>query len=425
MHVELSKEELIYCAPINEKTSRWGVYCIPKLWRMPDGRIAIVINGESDSPDAHENICPDLYYISGDNGKSWKASSNTEIDKNAYSGVDSPYRKLSCGKIISIQEKSNLQSFSASKWEKEFYTADKLGICRTFLQASIDEDVFLSELHTFDADGNFLSVEPVKIDFPDRELIVQTQMWDDTCYIDIPARFRSTLVCNPYISSITELSDGTLVGTCSGQCPQITDRYCAEVYLMESSDGGKNWKKRATVTKNSHLYAFGLLGDGGECSLTQSENGDLFLLTRTDMSNDHPSIGGGSDAYLFVSNDNGYTWSNERSASDSSVTPHVLSLSGNILVVIYGRPGVHMKISTDGGQTFGDSISIIGKTLEEELAEGKTYMEAKYFDMRSYSNSFIEKISDNSFIIVYTDMKYDPGDGKFHKATLVRTITIK
>ena len=51
-------------------------------------------------------------------------------------------------------------------------------------------------------------------------------------------------------------------------------------------------------------------------------------------------------------------------------------------------------------------------------------MDAKYFDMRSYSNSFVEKISENSFLIVYNDMKYDAGDGKAHKATLVRKVTV-
>lgn len=42
--------------------------------------------------------------------------------------------------------------------------------------------------------------------------------------------------------------------------------------------------------------------------------------------------------------------------------------------------------------------------------------------MDSYSNTFVEILNDNSLLVVYNDMKYDPGDGKNHKATLVAEI---
>lgn len=424
MNVVLGKEKLIYCAPINENTSQWGVYSIPRMWRLPNGNLGIMINGMVDSPDAQENVCPDLYYVSEDNGITWRASDEIEVDKSVCSGVDSPFLRMPNGNVICIREKSNRAQVSGIVKEKEFFTPDHLGKCCTYLQKHATEEMFACELWTYNATGKLLCKEDVAIDFPRRELIVQSEMLYGEEYKDIPSYFHSTLCCSPYISSLTLLPDGTLLGTCSGQNPKVTDRYCAEVYLMESKDGGKTWKKRSLITKNSENYAFGLVGDGGECSLTRAKNGDLLLVTRTDMSHDHPKMGGKSDAYLFVSKDDGYTWTEEQSVSDSSVTPHVLALKGDIIVVIYGRPGVHMIVSLNGGKTFGSPISIIGKTLQEELAEGKSYMEAKYYDMRSYSNSFVEKISDNSFLVLYTDMKYDIGDGKAHKATLVREVSI-
>ena len=51
-------------------------------------------------------------------------------------------------------------------------------------------------------------------------------------------------------------------------------------------------------------------------------------------------------------------------------------------------------------------------------------MDAKYGDTSSYSNTFVEKISENTVLILYNDMKYDCGDGKKHKATLARTVTV-
>ena len=127
---------------------------------------------------------------------------------------------------------------------------------------------------------------------------------------------------------------------------------------------------------------------------------------------------------LFVSKDQGYTFSREKSIADSSVTPHVLCLEEGV-VIIYGRPGVHIVCSKDNGETFSSPVAVIGKTLTEELEGGKTYMQAKYTDTDSYSNTFIEKLSKDAFLILYTNLKYNPGDGLFHKATLVRKATIK
>lgn len=52
-------------------------------------------------------------------------------------------------------------------------------------------------------------------------------------------------------------------------------------------------------------------------------------------------------------------------------------------------------------------------------------MDAKYFDTVSYSNTFVEKLSDQSILVLYNNLKYDDGDGKNHKATFVRKITIE
>ena len=52
-------------------------------------------------------------------------------------------------------------------------------------------------------------------------------------------------------------------------------------------------------------------------------------------------------------------------------------------------------------------------------------MAAKYFDTCSYSNTFVEKLSDNSVLVLYNNLKYDDGDGLRHKAAFVRKITVE
>ena len=88
-----------------------------------------------------------------------------------------------------------------------------------------------------------------------------------------------------------------------------------------------------------------------------------------------------------------------------------------------GMTGVHLRYSVDCGKTWSEEISIIGKNLREELADGKGYFfDAKYGDTSSYSNLYAKQISDSSVLVLYNNAKFDPGDGRFHKATKVRRI---
>ena len=72
VNVQISDPVPVYVAPINEATAKWGVYCIPRMWRMPSGELVIRAGGEEDSclVDSMQKA-PNLYFISGDNGESW------------------------------------------------------------------------------------------------------------------------------------------------------------------------------------------------------------------------------------------------------------------------------------------------------------------------------------------------------------------
>lgn len=428
MNVEIEKEQLIFCAPINEYTKGWGVYCIPRMWRLPNGNLAIYFNGTEDSPEAvalKQKACPDMFFISRDNGECWQEFSGEGIDLGVLGNVDSPYCPLSDGKVICVREKEGLLPVRGCVARKTFYPPfNGGGAHHTYRQADIPSDAFACELLTYNKNGDLISRENATIDFPERELLTVGEIPRDNGFVSCPEWIKAGEWCEPYIASIKVLAGGVLCGTCYGQNPNVKDRYCGETYFMVSEDGGKSWKKRSCITKNSGNYPFGLSGDGYESSLAVGDGGRLYFVARMDMSIDHTRFGGSADTVFFVSEDYGYTWSEEKFIADSSVTPHVLTFGNEMVVVIYGRPGVHMIYSTDGGITFSEPISIIGKTLTEELSLGKNYMQVKYASADSYSNTFVEKVSENSFLILYTDLKYDNGDGLYHKAGLVKRINI-
>ena len=426
MKVEISEKRLVYSVPVNEKTSQWGVYSIPRLWREPDGKLFVLANGGIDSPLLQKNGCPDLLFRSDDDGANWREErGDVRPELKLLCGIDPPYCKLADGRSVCIRERGGLNPVHSARPLNRFLLYEGGDEVVSYRQGDLPPDVFGCERRIYDASGKLLVSDDVSLLMPERVLLLYGKVFVQNKPVPQRSCVRSTLLASPYVNSLTDLGDGTLGGTCFGQNPTVTDRFCGETYFIVSSDCGKTWTKRAVITQNAERYPFGLTGDGGESSLARSPEGTLYCLTRTDMSIDHSVLGGTSDAMLFVSKDNGYRWSDAFPVADSSVTPHVVALGDDLIVIVYGRPGVHLRVSDDGGKTFGEPITLIGKTLTEERSLGKGYMEAKYADMDSYSNTFLEKLSDGSFLILYTDLKYDPGDGLRHKAGFVCRITVK
>ena len=127
---------------------------------------------------------------------------------------------------------------------------------------------------------------------------------------------------------------------------------------------------------------------------------------------------------LCISRDGGYTWCTPRIVTDSSVTPHIVAMKNDVLVLIYGRPGVHVRYSTDRGESWSEPYSLIGKTLAEERRAGRSDYDSKYGSPDSYCNAFYEPLSDGSILVLYNDLTYPDKDGCPTRAALVRKISV-
>lgn len=421
MEIGIGKPILVYSPPVNEETKKWGVYCIPRLWRDISGKLIVRFNGEADSGIC-EQCAPDLYFISEDEGESWKPlKEETErYDLRYLTGINPPFVRLRNGDLIGIRPKAARSPVSGIRHLKEYENPCGSSIIRVYRYGELPQDSVGLEL--FRKHKETETLEAALMDFPEREVMITAKgrSSDGSEWIEIPEYVQSNLFVSPYLTGITELSGGSLAAVAHGQTPSVSDRQCEDAYLVVSEDGGKSWRLRSVIASAPEM-PFGCCGDGGEISLTMTSDGSLICAMRTDMSIE----GYPSDTLICRSEDQGYSWTKPQRAADSSVTPHVISLSDGIVLLIYGRPGVHFKISEDNGKTWSGSYPIIGKTLSEELYEGKSYMDAKYFDTISYSNTFVEKLSDHSVLVLYNDLQYDEGDGQKHKAAFVRKITIK
>lgn len=421
MKVTLSSPRCVFAAPKTQVTEGWGVYFLPRLWRLPDRSFGVFINGGADHPFPTEEPAPDLCFLSHDGEKF--SPVDTAFGFESFSGIDTPFLPLPDGTFLAVREKEGRIPVKA-KPHKRFAAPNGDGECLIFRQGDLSEDEFCAERCIYTADGELLSSEDIRIELPERELILYGAVDENGKSKKHPILVKPHVFSAPYIRTPILLPDGTLLAVLTGQEPSVSDRFCGVAYLMASKDGGKSFTLRQKITGNAASFPFGLVGDGEEGSLARLPDGRLIYVSRTDMSCDHTVLGGTADTVLFFSDDDGYTWTEAKSIADGSVTPHAVALRNGILAVVYGRPGVHVIFSEDGGQSFSSPTSIIGRTLSEELLDGKSYMNAKYFDTPSYSNSFVEVLSDDSFFILYTDLRYDCGDGEKRKATLIRKVTV-
>lgn len=416
----------IFVAPINHATQEWGVYCLPSMSQDQNGRLVIRVNGHGDNPFPDQSDdAPDMYFVSEDKGRTWQASSaQKEI---ALDPARWGYFYGNNERAVYLPDGTALTIYH-SIGERQAIPKDLIPIASF---PSVNRSSHLA-LHRYadlpaacrlqvlrrEKDGK-AETFPIQIDDP--ELIVAVE---DGGYVDgqeepifFPAHWSYA-----FLSSMTRLSDGTFVAAGAGQLPGITDRLCCGVYLYESADA-IHWKRRAAITEYyDDQLRFGF-DEYCEHTLAQGDNGDLLAVFRTEkcVPQDVAPVCG---AWYAVSHDLGKTWSPVREIADSSTMPILTKLENGLIVLTYGRPGVHLLVTEDNGATWQGPFTVVGRTLKEELAAGSDYMDCKFFDTISYSNVFPAATGPDTLVLCTNLMKYDPGDGKPHRTAVVYEVTI-
>ncbi len=409
----------VYVAPISEASRKWGVYGLPVMWKQPKGDYILRVNGEMDSY-AREmaKVAPNLYFQSSDAGKSWREIQTSDVETGFdtfLNYITPPYIYLKDNSIIGLRMKAMLQPIDGNELKclKSMISPNKACIYNTFLYNEIPDACKALELITYENAGAVPAVEPMLLDMPLKAIDIVKQAEFDGELMDVPMEFPKAYI----LDGVTELEDGTLLAVTISQNLDMPGYYLVSTCIA-SSDRGKTWKVRGVI-ENRGTFTF---GSTNECSMLEADNGDILCAIRTDVCRVDPE----DTVYtaLCISKDKGYTWSAPQNIADSSVTPHLIKLKKGIIVLIYGRPGVHMKVSLDNGRTWSFAHSIIGRNLVEELRAGHSYADCKYGNTISYSNTCVFNVSDDSFIISYTDFSKRDVDNNYYKATMVRQITV-
>lgn len=408
----------VYAAPVSEAGRKWGVYGLPVMWRDPGGDYILRVNGEMDSYAREQaRVAPCICFRSADEGKSWREIriSDGETGFDAFLNyITPPYIFLKDGSVIGLRMKAGLPPVGdAPRCLKSMMSPNKACVYDTFLYHEIPAECRAMEIITYENAGSMPVTEPMLADMPLKAVDIVKKAEHNGEWVDVPMEFPKSAV----LDGVAELGDGTLL---AGTVSQNLDMpgYYLDLACIASSDRGKTWKTRGVI-ENRGTFTF---GSTNECSMLEAGNGDILCAVRTDFCRVDPC----DTVYtaLFISEDKGYTWSAPQNIADSSVTPHLIGLDRGIVVLIYGRPGVHMKVSADNGRTWGYAHSIIGRSLVEELRAGNGYADCKYWNTVSYSNTCVFPVAGDSFIVSYTDFGKKDSGNNICKTTMVRRITV-
>lgn len=218
---------------------------------------------------------------------------------------------------------------------------------------------------------------------------------------------REGLLFYPCFRHMLRLSDGTLLGA-KMTLRLINGKPChyARILILASTDEGKTWKMRSEVPympdTRSDAHWETALGFN-EPYLQETKDGSVILLIRTQER--HPA-----PMYFCHSSDKANTWTFPEKFSDHGVKPRMTRVGDDILLV-YGRPGVSIRLSEDAhGMKWGEEIQVI-KPTEGLFSDSCGYV---------YPIALDEK----SAMIAYSDFKHVDENGAACKAIYVQRVEI-
>ncbi len=143
----------------------------------------------------------------------------------------------------------------------------------------------------------------------------------------------------------------------------------------------------------------------GEPTLAETSEGNLACVIRKTDHEQKPMV-------ITGSSDSGRTWTDPVEFCEFGVFPCLQKLKAGPMVLSYGRPGVHLRMSPDGnGRDWSKPLTLI----PGDPAETGRY---------SCGYTSLLELSDDTTLIAYSDFEHIDGQGVRRKAILTRKVTV-
>jgi hypothetical protein len=384
MNVALSPPVTVALSPAGEQ--RWGYTQFPALSRLPDGRILLMY---ADAPDASESHGePGVAFVSADDGATWQAHTDEPVATRPHFAVTS----LPGNEALIVPSQRYFDCAGADwTFPEPVATAQVYGTLYTYRCRDLPDHVqdYFRRLPALRYDPRTGAWQETAVDYDMHDRLAWRREGTTLLprpFFERPATVHGGEVMFADYRVRFAMDDGT-----------VPPKGCT--WLMVSGDGGRSFRRRALVGGDPTG------GDlMGEAALAATASGELVcVMRRTDQVQKPMAI--------TRSTDDGYTWAPVADLFEFGVFPNLLALDNGVLVLSYGRPGVHLAFGADGTGRRWDH--------HEAVIPG----DHGAVQQHSCGYTSLLRLSADSCLLAYSDFEHAGDQGGTHKAILVRRIT--
>lgn len=387
VRIRLGEPVVVATSAVGER--RWGYHQFVTISDYPGGRILLRFHAGEDAVAAYGTPAPT--YLSADSGESWTPFSEAGLPPAGICAemFDGEFVCVPPAKALNVETAglslpAPVGGFHSYVRNLYYRLADCPGPVKDYLETvevarwSPSRGAWREDRMRYDTEGALVWT---RASGPERHLVSRT--WLERP----PLRIGEELIYADY-RSMYLAPDGSVPKNMGVTC-------------VVSGDNGRSFVRRSTVA----------IDPEGEDALTEpmlaeNANGELVCVIRRA---DHRQKG----MLLTFSPDRGRTWERPTPFQAFGVFPCLLRLGCGVMIVSFGRPGVHLTFSPDGtGRTWTDPTCVLpgnpGKLSEK--TDGYTSM---------------LPMGDREALLAYTDFEHRDAEGRQRKAIVVRKVTVE
>jgi hypothetical protein len=363
----------------------WGPWQFPSISRLPGG---IIIDRFSTGMDAASDYGKVANFLSADAGSTWKISNDSSLN---HVGILLPNGDRLEAAVLASTPLSRLDL-------SRIKVAGQMASCG-LVYKFFDSHDLPPQLSKY----SFYRLKAGETTWQLEETWVKDN--------DVPRGVSEGVFSLSWLMNIKVAPDGSLLATHPGSFREVGParryggissrwRYC--VVFFRSTDHGKNWSVYSEIPYQGDLKADSLadMRDGfSEPAFEFMPDGSMICIMRTcDGSGNGPM-------YIARSIDQGKTWNKPEVFAPFGVWPQLVMLKNGVVVLSYGRPGVHIMYSRDGIE-WSKSIALLAGS-------------------GSCGYTGLQATGDHKFLITYSKWPLKNDKGENCKAIVVREVTIE
>ena len=440
MKITLGEEQVVAIGPRMED-SYWGQWQFPKLMEGKDGKIAITFhNGD----DVWEEIgTADIWYITDDRGETWNKLEDVESVEKGIRLPNGDYLRQGGRASVPLdldKVRATVQIATATipsdDWHAKSQDVNVLPQPRGHYH-----DIWQQKhcIYHFDQlpDGLFDHLR----DWPmlrkkageqeEKPEWAHIENWEHRgLHIMFPVGRNVAIPAMPnFVGSLKLGPDGKLWAAtyASGMNPEngAYSPYCS-TYVLCSEDNGHTFSLQGYVPyipdNSEYEYAY-MVGGYDEPTLEFAPDGSMVMILRTtDVFYGDKEW---SPSYLTRSTDGGKTWSKPVRYDDVGVLPSMCRV-GDVLVSIYGRPGIYVRGTTDpSGMKWDDPVEVMTNKDRSGLMNEPPVRPNFHQWAGSCCNCAILSLDDSHAMIAYSDFYHLCEDGVRRKSIKTRIVKIE